>query len=209
MRPTDKGRLCGQCEKEIYDFSAMSWPAIARTQAAHGNTLCGMYSPAQLAHWGQAPPTCAQLLAATTLALTLANLPAVAQAPAGSAAAPELTLRGTVFAPSATGKVEPVPFVTVFLPGTTLGTSTNEVGQYTFTIPATGSQPDSTTVLFSNVGYHTGKLVLPRQACGLFQQDVYLAIETNLEIFSVSQPSLRERMNWRLKRWFATDKGKK
>ncbi|WP_460501564.1 hypothetical protein, partial [Hymenobacter agri] len=78
MTPTANGRLCGQCDKEIYDFSGMSWPAIAQTQAAHGNALCGMYSPEQLKYWGQTPPpsTCTKLAAATTLALTLANLPA-------------------------------------------------------------------------------------------------------------------------------------
>ncbi|MGI4874930.1 MAG: hypothetical protein ACRYFX_27565 [Janthinobacterium lividum] len=42
MLPTRNGRLCGQCNKEIHDFSAMSWPAITQTQAAHGNALCGM-----------------------------------------------------------------------------------------------------------------------------------------------------------------------
>ncbi|WP_210519476.1 hypothetical protein [Hymenobacter terricola] len=49
MQPTDNGRHCGQCGKEIYDFSAMSWPEIVRTQATHGNALRGMYAPAQLA----------------------------------------------------------------------------------------------------------------------------------------------------------------
>lgn len=206
MRPTDKGRVCGQCEKEIYDFSAMSWPDIVRTQAAQGNTLCGMYTPAQLAHWGQAPPSaCAQLLAATTLALTLSSIPTAAQSLTASASSTDLTVRETVLATSSTGKVEPVPFVTVVLAGTRLGTTTNELGQYALAIPTTMSREDSTTVIFSNVGYTTRKLVLPLQARGMFQHDVYLAMDTNLEVFSVRKPSLIEQINWTLKRWLKRD----
>ena len=51
-----------------------------------------MYTPAQLANWGQLPPAsaCAKLAAATTLALALSAIPAAAQMPGGR------TLTGTV-----------------------------------------------------------------------------------------------------------------
>ena len=95
----------------------MSWPEIARTQAAHGHALCGMYAPAQLAHWGQSPPAgpCARLAAAASLALALSALLVRAQTPAAVATA---TLSGTVRMASANGKVVPVPYATVLLTST-------------------------------------------------------------------------------------------
>jgi len=207
MRPIDKGRLCGQCEKKIYDFSAMSWPEIARTQAAQGNTLCGMYTSAQLAHWGQIPPNaCAQLLTAATLALTLSSLPVAAQSQTASASSTELTVRGTVLSTPDGGKAKPVPYATVLLAGTSIGTTADKLGQYELTIPTPSNQADSTTMLFSNVGYITSRLVLPLQTRGMFQQDIYLTENTNVDIFYVLEPSLIEQIRWTLKRWFVRDK---
>ncbi|WP_167852267.1 carboxypeptidase-like regulatory domain-containing protein [Hymenobacter elongatus] len=200
MKATANGRRCGQCEKEIYDFSAMSWPAIARTQAAHGNALCGMYAPAQLEHWGQAPPesACARLAAATALALTLSAIPAAAQTLAAT------TLSGTVRAVSSKGKPEPLPFATVLLTGTTIGVTTDEHGYYELAIPDAGSSTEATTVVFTSIGYETAQWELPPQSPGLLQHDALLAINlnTSLSVFSVRKPTVAARAGWTLRRWF-------
>jgi hypothetical protein len=204
MMPTEKGRRCGQCEKVIYDFSAMSWPDIARTQQAHGNTLCGMYAPAQLTHWGQEPPrgACARLAAATTLALSLASISAPAQ-PAASPAA-GITISGQVTARSAQGKPEPVPFASVLLQGTDIGALTDEQGHYQLVVPNLLTAPTPVTLTFHSLGFEVGELPLPLQSPGLIHHDVELVVDPNRQLttFSVRQPTKVERVKWGLKRWF-------
>ena len=203
MSPTANGRQCGQCDKEIHDFSAMSWPAIARTQAEHGNALCGMYTPAQLAHWGQRPPpsACAKLAAATALALSLSSLPALAQTPA--AAAPgKIVVSGTVTTTSAMGKPEPVPGATVLLQGTNIGVSTDADGRYELVLPDSVSG-DSTSILsFSGIGYVRSKWVLLPQSHGLVQHDALLTEDNTQIAYSVLMPTVTQRVKWTLKRWF-------
>lgn len=202
MQPTANGRQCGQCEKEIYDFSAMPWPAIVQVQAAHGNALCGMYAPAQLAHWGQSPPSaCTRLAAATTLALTLSAIPAPAQTAAVSTAGDTLTLSGTVMMATSKGKREPLPFATVLVTGTSTGTITDEQGHYELTIPqAADSHP--TTIAFRSLGFIQRDWVLPAQGPNRVQHDALLAIDTRIIAYSVRKPSLAERAKWKLKSWF-------
>lgn len=206
MSPTAKGRLCGQCEREIYDFSALSWPQIVHTQAAHGNRLCGLYSDAQLAHWGYVPPrACAPLAAAAALALALTAVPAPAQtqAPAtpGSAA---LHLRGTVTMVSAqTGEPEPVPGVTVLLLGSTLGASTDRQGHYTLTVPLT-DRADTIQLGFSAIGFVTQHLPLPLPTSGVVEYHTQLVVDARAEqAFYVRKPSLLARVKWRVQRWVA------
>ncbi len=200
MQPTANGRLCGQCDKEIHDFSAKSWPDIVRTQAAHGNTLCGMYSPAQLAHWGQSPPSvCARLASATALAFALSTVQVQGQIM--PSATNKLTLSGTVSAISAKGKTEPVSFATVYVAGTKFGTSTDEQGHYSLTLPDSVNSTTS-TIIFSSIGFNTSKFTLPTQSTGLLQHDALLTIDTTIIAFSVRKPSLVERTKWTLKRWF-------
>lgn len=199
MQPTANGRLCGQCNKEIYDFSAMPWPAIEQTQAAHGNALCGMYSPAQLAHWGQSPPSaCARLASATALALALSTVPAQGQAPLATTTG--LKLSGTVSTTNEKGNPEPVPYATVLIAGTKLGVNTDEQGHYELAIP--DSVCTAHPVTFSFIGFNPSVFTLPSHSTGLLRHDVLLTASTNVIIFSVRKPSPAERVKWTLKRWF-------
>lgn len=206
MPPTARGRLCGQCEREIYDFSALSWLQIVHTQAAHGNRLCGLYSDAQLAHWGQAPPrTCAPLAAATALALALTAVPAPAQTQAPATPGPtELHLRGTVTTVSAqTGKPEPVPGVTVLLLGSTLGVSTDAQGHYTLTVPL-AKRADTLQLGFSAIGFVSQHVPLPLTPTGVVEQNAQLAPDArDMQVFYVRTPSLLARVKWRFQRWLA------
>ena len=199
MQPTANGRLCGQCDKEIYDFSGMAWPAIAHTQAAHGNALCGMYSPDQLKHWGQSPPpnACAKLAAATTLALALSAIPAAAQTPGGR------TLSGTVTTISEKGKSEPVPGVTVLLAGTQAGISTDMQGRYELSLPDAKALPEGAKIQFSSVGFVSAEWLLPTPGDGPLQHDALLRMDSRIITFSVRQPTLPERAWWSLKRLFS------
>jgi hypothetical protein len=55
MQPADGGRICGKCTRLIRDFSNASWAEIERVQRENNYSVCGMYAPAQLEHWGQTP----------------------------------------------------------------------------------------------------------------------------------------------------------
>ncbi|WP_375418311.1 carboxypeptidase-like regulatory domain-containing protein [uncultured Hymenobacter sp.] len=210
MSPTEKGRLCGQCAKEIHDFSALSWPEIERQQQAHGNTLCGMYAPAQLTYWGQDPPTpaqgaCARLAAATTLALTLSALPAPAQTAVAKDSGQAVILRGTVYDVTKEGKSTPLAGVTVLLRGTTLGVSSSQNGHYELSIPY--SVEAASAIVFSMVGYRTTELALTPMDSGLQTHDVQLTFDDrNIEVFSVRMPTRMQRAKWTLKRWFSRNK---
>ena len=200
MQSTANGRLCGQCDKEIYDFSGMAWPAIARAQAAHGNALCGMYTPAQLANWGQLPPAsaCAKLAAATTLALALSTIPAAAQMPGGR------TLTGTVMVISEKGKPKPLPNATVLVAGTQIGASTDAQGHYELALPEEKSLPEAARIRISSLGLTTAEWPLPPQGDGPILHDAVLHADPNSNIttFSVRRPTLPERAWWSLKRLF-------
>jgi len=69
----------------------------------------------------------------------------------GTIFAQTITVRGTV-TEKATG--EPLPFVTVFVKGTTSGTSTLDDGTYTL------SATPSATIVFSSIGYNTIEVVV-------------------------------------------------
>ena len=198
MQPTANGRHCGQCDKEIYDFSGMAWPAIARTQAEHGNALCGLYSPGQLKHWGQTPSACAKLAAATTLALALSAIPAAAQTPSSR------TLTGTVMYVSDKGKPEPLPGATVLLAGTQVGISTDMQGRYELTLPDEKSLPEAAEIRISSIGLTTARWPLPTTGEAPLQHDAVLQIDPRSIItFSVRRPTLPERAWWSLKRLFS------
>jgi hypothetical protein len=200
MTPTAHGRQCGQCAKEIYDFSAMSWPEIERVQAAHGNALCGMYAARQLAHWGQQPPTaCARLAAATTLAWALASLPAQGQH-LPKPAADSVRITGTVTVEFEPGKPEPAPGVTVVANGTALGTSTNGQGHFELVLPTSVIRSPTSAILFSRVGYQSSMLTLPTETTGVVRHDVLLT-PTPAIVYAVERPSLARRIKWRLRQW--------
>lgn len=203
MTPTANGRRCGKCEKEIYDFSGMNWREIEQTQHTHGNTLCGMYTPAQLRHWGQQPPSaCAPLAAATALALALSNLPARGQTPAVSPT-PAMTVRGTVTTVSAKGKSAPVPGVTVVLVGTTLGTTSDGQGHYELAIPASAVNPAGTALLYTSIGYVNAYLTLPHTITGIQHRDMELAEDARESQNFYVKLTLADRIKWRFKRWFS------
>ncbi len=56
MSPTEKGRICGACDKLIIDFRKTKWKEIEKIQIESKNTTCGLYSNKQLKYWGQEPP---------------------------------------------------------------------------------------------------------------------------------------------------------
>jgi len=52
MKKTDGGRICDKCSKTIVDFRKYSWNEIIEKQNKYENSLCGIYTKAQLDNWG-------------------------------------------------------------------------------------------------------------------------------------------------------------
>jgi hypothetical protein len=183
----------------------MSWPEIERVQTAHGNELCGMYTARQLAHWGQQPPTaCAHLAAATTLAWTLASLPAQRQL-LPAPAADSVRITGTVTVEFKPGKPEPALGVTVVANGAALGTSTDGPGHFELMLPTSVVHSLTSVILFSHIGYPSSMFILPIETTGIVRHDVLLT-PTPAIVYAVERPSLARRIKWRLRHWFTPNK---
>ena len=207
MSPAENGRLCGQCDKVIHDFSRMSWAEIEQRQQAHGNALCGMYSPAQLNHWGQevpaTPSACARLTAAATLAFSLASLPALAQP--SLAGTSGITIKGAVYDSSKKGKPFPLPGVTVLVKGTQIGVSSNADGTYELRLPDTVAAQQAVLVV-SSIGYLRNEFALDSlrpSTSNFVVHNIELKPDSrDLDVFYVTRPTLTRRAWWALRGWF-------
>lgn len=125
MKPTDGGRICKQCSKTIIDFSKMAWADIERIQQANKNSVCGMYSPKQLEHWGRQVPSnnCSKLAATTALLVSMAvSTQSFSQTNATVDTISKTIIHGTVTGMTKEGKVDTLGFTNIFLKGTTIGT---------------------------------------------------------------------------------------
>jgi hypothetical protein len=203
MLPTKHGRHCGQCNKEIYDFSAMSWPKIEQLQATHGNKLCGMYSSAQLAHWDQQPSTtCTRLAAATALALTLSSLSASGQSLPIPAA--NIVISGTVTTISDQGRIESLPGATVSVMGTPLGVSTDMDGHFEIGLPALPPNSLPSTISFSYIGFTSSTFTIPSDSTGIITHNVTLTSNSQPIVYAIRKPSTIALIRWRLRRWFTS-----
>ena len=84
MKPSDKGRLCTACQKEIIDFTKMSWQEILTIQNQSISGVCGMYTPKQLANWGKSETSNFRIINPPLLSIFatwLAITPAIAESP--------------------------------------------------------------------------------------------------------------------------------
>ena len=127
MQPTDSGRICGQCQKHIVDFSKMKWAEIEAIQRANNNTVCGMYSNKQLKYWGQEVP-CSQLSKSLTTAALLLSLSATLTAQnTGKVDTCEqrIVIRGFISGESFSGEAERLPYTNVTIKNYNIGTATD------------------------------------------------------------------------------------
>jgi len=57
MEKVEGGRLCGECQKVMTDFTKMKWAEIEKIHSNSKEPVCGMYSKKQLDHWGNEVPS--------------------------------------------------------------------------------------------------------------------------------------------------------
>ena len=182
MTPTGSGRHCAACQQTVVDFSQKTDAEIlAYFQQAGKNQGCGRFRTTQLARPLALPDASATgrwrawlAALATVWSLRLgvrqeaqAQLarPAIAvstspEPTASAALAPAASIRITgVVVDSASH--EKMPGVTVVLQGTSLGTSSDENGQFSLTILPEVWQKSKQVLAVSSVGYQLQTIPLP------------------------------------------------
>ncbi len=204
MKPTTNGRLCGECQKNIVDFSKKSWKEIEAIQRANDYSVCGMYSNQQLKHWGQEPPE-------ISLKKTAAAAALVAGLSVGNISAQEVvspdsvtlttSIKGQISCRGVNGDIDTLSFASVFLKKSKVGVVADENGFFELDLTAHLDSTDSATVVFSYLGYGSLEYTI-----GKGQQ---LEIQPQLQqknvkysTFYVKKPTPIQSITGKVKRWW-------
>lgn len=168
MTPTQKGRFCELCSKEVQDFTFKSNTQIASI-LANNNSICGRFrksqlnteistkSTSRLPHWGLAfgftslvalcTPAEAQEEKVTIEQIELLGAPAIVEKQPISVPS---KIKGTVLDETNL----PLPGATIVLKGTTYGTITDFDGNFELDIPIEKRELNS-IIEISYIGYVT------------------------------------------------------
>ncbi len=198
MSPVEGGRLCGQCDKVIYDFTNMKWKEISALQIEHGNSLCGMYRAKQLKHWGHEPPSALNSCksAVASLGLLLASSGVI-----HSQTASTITLSGNV---TEVEFGEPMIYanVMVFSKDRSYfeGAVTDFNGNFSIDLDTSSAGIEDMYMEFSHMGYRTVRVdsITPQRPINV----VFDSQDVVMDVFYVSKPSFWQRMGAPFRRWF-------
>jgi hypothetical protein len=133
MTPTIGGRVCGQCEKTIVDFSKRKWEEIEALQIQNNYSICGMYSQNQLANWGKESKTlsCTKIVSTTSLILALGStFPTNGQGLVKEVSKPRTVVNGKISGISKEGIIKKIGFATVSLKNTNISVSADSNGAF-------------------------------------------------------------------------------
>lgn len=207
MAPVQGGRICGQCEKKIVDFSKSSWTEIESLQKQHNQSLCGMYHPKQLEHWGKEVPKSDNFLLKAAVITGLAV--SLAAAAYGQNTTDSLIIEGMVF-DSETG--EQLPFAQVRLINNQLQTITDIDGNFKLVLNNISSAPMPDVLEVVYLDYPNKKLVFSDlKHLDQTQTDAHLkngkleidlSSESEITAFYVHMPTRKERMKRKIRSWF-------
>ncbi len=210
MKPANGGRMCGQCQKKIIDFSKMKWAKIEKLQAEFNNELCGMYNPKQLDNWGrEVPKTSLNKLLVVTAAVSTfgTSLKLDAQNDSLLKVKNKIFVSGTIKGKLKNGNTELLPYATVFLKDTKYATTTNDSGYYKLDITEFGSAIADQYLTFMSIDYDRLDIKLNTELQENNECNVILTQkEKELAVFYVEAPTLKNRIKWKLRKWFNKDK---
>ena len=199
MNPTEGGRVCQQCNKLVVDFTKHRWQEIEKVQQQHNFSVCGMYRPQQLVHWGREVPRAnpAKALVAASFVASLA-VPSLSlgQSPDST---PRYIVHGKITTRNQQGAHEALPGANVLLQGTTAGVVTDAQGTYSLDITEYADTLERPTLVFSFIGYYPVTVALSNQQSPPLRLDADLTVDTTSDItyFYVEKPSRWKRiMGW-------------
>lgn len=188
MTPTDKGRICGKCEKTIIDFRSFSPIQIAQMHTFSPEPVCGLYTSHQLAKPERF--SVKRKKGWRTLYLGLlglfytTNLPGqeipdtikTVQTQRDYNAAPDsipphqsITSQVAVDSIIISGKLtgedkEPIIYGSVLIKGTQTGVSTDFDGNYSIDLTEAFRDTSELALVFSYIGYQSTEYILSRNA---------------------------------------------
>jgi hypothetical protein len=211
MKPANGGRMCGQCQKKIIDFSKMKWEAIETIQEANNNAVCGMYHSKQLDNWGREVPknNFNKVAASTALILSLNCIDNFsAQSNTSNANNKSTYVSGIVKSKSKKGVIESAQFITVFLNGTQCATTTSDDGYYILNISNYIDTINELEIIFKAVGLKELRIKLDKVNSDF--ANINPILEENLNtlepiIFYVKKPTLKDHIRRQWYRWFHRD----
>lgn len=209
MKPSEKGRLCGECKKDIIDFTKKSWSEIEDIQKAHNNTLCGMYTDKQLKYWGQEVPPLKPNKHIGTAALILGLTTGVngQTTHQDKPVKEKIIIKGKVRGEDTDGNA--LAFTNVVLDNTTIGTEVDMKGNYELDVSDCLHGIDSPSLSFSFIGYETASYPINKEEGDtiVINADLKLSSDDSLEalIFAVKKPTLWRRLKWSIKRLFSSN----
>ena len=224
MRPTSNGRLCGSCEKEIFDFSKLAIDQIEALQKENNNSLCGMYSKKQLKFWEQKSKrsrfSLKSAIAASTLFLASGEY-------SGSElkarekeykleiigtntfeinekskldSIPKAIIKGVITTINKKGESEPLPFANIFLSRHNIGTTTDIEGKYRIEITDEKYEPIKDTLTASYFGYPPNKTIFDPIPVGTNIKNIQFdETVNNITVFYVTVPTKWQRFKWKVK----------
>ncbi|MFO0357656.1 MAG: carboxypeptidase-like regulatory domain-containing protein [Sphingobacteriaceae bacterium] len=217
MTQTEKGRICGACDKLIFDFRKNTWNEIEKKQRESNNTTCGLYSDKQLKYWGQEPPVLdieiKKSFIITSLFLSLLGLiPKKSKSQISSDTLKLVTERETytssyfVSEPNGIfikGKLydlnskEGLPFASLIIVGSKKVVSTDKDGNYLFDITDIADSSKKYTVKAHYVGYSDNEVVYNQRTSQNITLDIPMQQQgTN---FAVEVP--KKKRFWKIRDW--------
>lgn len=204
MNPTEGGRICGQCDRKIIDFSKKSWLEIEQIQKQNNHSVCGMYDPKQLDHWGREIPTpkdrFLKSMAISGLTISMA-LPVYAQP---TTPADSIIIQGKVIDET---NGEAIPFASVSLKTNKAQALSDLDGNFKFVLKDILPSPDTLEVYY--IGYEK-KQVIFKDIRDLNSENSFkdgrinlaIAASDNIIAFYVTKPTPAQRIKWKFKKWF-------
>ena len=161
MTPTKEGRICSQCSKTIIDFSKLQWSDIERIQKQNNYSVCGMYSSRQLNNWGEQTKVSSYLrfgFVATLLISMGAVSPSFSQTNTKSGS--KVIIHGIVTGRTSNGAIDTLPFATIELKGTEIGTRADKDGNYQLDIADYIDTIQDPIIVIHTIGFLPFKLDL-------------------------------------------------
>lgn len=211
MSQTERGRLCAACNKEIVDFSRYSWSEIASYQSKNNNSVCGMYTDKQLKHWGTEVPSFSLrrpfLTTAAILSLATASVNAQPTDTLDSLR-PTIIIQGHINHRTLEGDTFAAIGTQISLKNTSMGTYSDVNGNYTIDVSEYADSMEQLTLVFTYLGYKTEEFIVSAVQDTIIQYNVELiqSKEVTLSIFYVPEPTLRQKINWKVKKLFSRKK---
>jgi hypothetical protein len=229
MKRVGEKRLCEKCEKHITDFRKMSSHEIAMTHAQSETAVCGLYSPDQLSLTTSRTTKRSLIPVASFVSLFALLSPndgygqnaevktVVEQAPIAQsdeskeledssiqipAQRDSIIISGRATYLSEKGVGESVPFATILVKGTEIGTTTDFDGNYTLDISAVPDSLNDITLVFNYVGMTRQEIVLPNRESRNVNFDTVTDDNMIAYAVTVGKAALHKRVWWKISRPF-------